>query len=36
MHTFTGLRLKKKGTQTITATDTLNSAIAGSWTVNVI
>jgi len=36
VHTFTGLRLKKRGNQTITATDTLNSALAGSASLDVV
>ena len=35
-HTFTGLVLNKKGKQTITVTDTLNSAITGSVIENVL
>ena len=35
MHTFTGLKLKKKGTQTITFTDTLSGALTDSLTINV-
>jgi ELWxxDGT repeat protein len=35
VHTFTGLILRKKGTQTITVTDTLDSSIAGSVSVGV-
>jgi probable HAF family extracellular repeat protein len=35
VHTFTGLKLKKKGTQTITVTDTLNSALTYTWSVSV-
>src|SRR5262249_57217760 len=35
VHTFTGLRLKKKGKQTITVTDTLDSSITGSAVVDV-
>jgi probable HAF family extracellular repeat protein len=36
VHTFTGLVLRKNRTQSITVTDTLNSAITGSWNLNVI
>jgi hypothetical protein len=36
VHTFTGLKLKKKGTQTITVIDTLNSTITGSLFVSVV
>lgn len=36
VHTFTGLKLKKKGLQTITVTDTLSSSITGSLAINVI
>ena len=36
MHTFTGLVLRKKGKQTITITDTLNSSITGSVIENVL
>jgi hypothetical protein len=36
VHTFTGLRLKKKGQQTITGTDTLNSPLTGSVLVDVL
>ena len=36
VHTFTGLVLRKKGTQTITITDTLNSSLTGSVTENVL
>lgn len=36
VHTFTGLILRKKGKQTITITDTLNSSLTGSVTENVI
>ena len=35
VHTFTGLVLKKKGTQTITVNDTQNSSIAASVSINV-
>jgi len=34
-HTFTGLKLKTKGKQLITATDTLSSTITGSLSVDV-
>jgi probable HAF family extracellular repeat protein len=34
-HTFTGLKLKKKGTQTITLTDTSNSTVTGTISINV-
>src|SRR5439155_24860043 len=30
VHTFTGLKLKKKGRQTVTLTDTLDASLAGS------
>jgi hypothetical protein len=36
MHTFSGLTLRKKGNQTITITDTLNSSIFGSVIVDVL
>jgi len=36
VHTFTGLVLRKKGNQTITITDTLNSALTGSVIENVL
>lgn len=36
VHTFTGLILKKKGTQTITVTDTLITTITDSLSVNVV
>jgi hypothetical protein len=36
VHTFTGLRLKKKGTQTITITDKLNTSLAGSAIIQVL
>jgi hypothetical protein len=36
VHTFTGLRLKRKGQQTITVTDTLNTSLAGSAIIQVI
>jgi hypothetical protein len=36
VHTFTGLRLKKRGNQTITVTDTLDSSITGSVSINVL
>ena len=36
VHTFTKLVLKKKGTQTITVTDTLNSSIVGTAIVDVL
>ena len=36
VHTFTGLVLRKKGNQTITITDTLNSSIKGSVIENVL
>jgi hypothetical protein len=36
MHTFTGLVLRKKGKQTITITDPLNSALTGSVIENVV
>jgi uncharacterized delta-60 repeat protein len=35
VHTSTGVKLKTKGMQTITATDTVNSAIIGSLTISV-
>ncbi len=35
-HTFSGLVLRKKGTQKITITDTLNSSLTGSLTENVL
>jgi CSLREA domain-containing protein len=36
VHTFTGLSLKKKGLQSITITDTLNSLLTYSWLVDVL
>src|SRR5262249_59171821 len=36
MHTFAGLVLRKRGMQTITVTDTLNSSVTGSVIVNVL
>jgi hypothetical protein len=36
VHTFTGLVLRKKGTQKITITDTLNSSLTGSVIENVL
>jgi hypothetical protein len=36
VHTFTGLVLRKKGSQKITITDTLNSSITGSIVENVV
>ena len=36
VHTFTGLRLKKKGKQTITATDALNSSLRGTAIIDVL
>jgi len=36
VHTFTGLKLRKKGNQTITITDTLNSSLTGSVIENVL
>jgi hypothetical protein len=36
VHTFTGLVLRKKGTQKITITDTLNSSLTGSVIENVV
>jgi hypothetical protein len=36
VHTFTGLVLKSKGAQTITATDTRNPPLTGSVTENVV
>jgi hypothetical protein len=35
MHTFTGLKLRTKGLQTITVTDTVNSSITGSLNITV-
>lgn len=35
VHTFSGLKLKTKGVQTITVTDTLNGTILGIWTIDV-
>jgi hypothetical protein len=35
VHTFTGLKLKKKGIQTITLTDTSNSTVTGTVSINV-
>ena len=36
VHTFTGLVLRKKGSQKITITDTLNSSLTGSVIENVL
>jgi hypothetical protein len=36
VHTFTGLRLKRKGKQTITVTDTLNSSLKDSAIIDVL
>ena len=36
VHTFTGLVLRKKGTQKITLTDTLNSSLTGRVIENVV
>jgi hypothetical protein len=36
VHTFSGLVLRKKGTQKITLTDTLNSSLTGSVIENVL
>jgi ELWxxDGT repeat protein len=36
VHTFTGLVLKKKGSQSITVTDALNSSVSGSVLINVV
>ena len=36
VHTFTRLRLKKRGRQTITATDTRNSSLTGIATLDVL
>jgi adhesin/invasin len=36
VHTFSGLILRKRGNQTITITDTLNSSITSSVIVNVV
>ena len=36
VHTFTNLRLKKKGTQTLTVTDTLDSSVTGSAVIQVL
>ena len=36
VHTFTGLRLKKKGRQTITATDTRDSSLTASVLIDVL
>lgn len=35
VHTFTGLILKKKGTQTITVTDALNTTLTATWVLEV-
>jgi hypothetical protein len=35
-HAFTGLVLKKKGKQTITVTDTVNSSLTGSALIDVL
>jgi ELWxxDGT repeat protein len=36
VHTFTGLILRKKGTQTITVTDTLDSSVTASVSIDVV
>jgi hypothetical protein len=36
VHTFNNLIMKKRGTQTITATDTQNGSILGTFTLNVV
>ena len=36
VHTFTGLKLKKKSKQTIPLTDTLNGSLTGSAIINVL
>jgi hypothetical protein len=36
VHTFTGLVLRKKGKQTITMTDTLNSSLTSSVLIDVL
>jgi hypothetical protein len=36
VHTFTDLRLKKKGKQTITVTDTLDSSLTASVLIDVL
>jgi hypothetical protein len=36
VHTFTGLILRKKGTQSITVTDTLDSSLTTSVSINVV
>jgi hypothetical protein len=36
VHTFTGLRLRAKGKQTLTLTDTLIKSLGTSWTINVV
>jgi FG-GAP-like repeat len=36
VHTFTGLKLKKKGRQTITLTDTLNSSLSAGASIDVL
>ena len=36
VHTFTGLKLKKRGKQTITVTDTLDGSVTASVTINVL
>ena len=35
VHTFSKLKLKTKGWETITVTDTLNNTIVGSWLIDV-
>jgi hypothetical protein len=36
VHTFTGLKLRTKGQQTITVEDTLTGSILGTWTISVV
>ena len=35
VHTFTGLKLKTKGTHNITVVDTLDGSILGTWVIKV-
>jgi hypothetical protein len=36
VHTFTGVKTRARGTQTITVFDTLTGSILGTWTINVL
>jgi hypothetical protein len=35
VHTFSGLKLRTAGVQTITVTDTVSNTVTGTWTINV-